>query len=261
MTANSKPRISMMGQASAQRSTLTVNHGVYYVDTSLSAAAQRTGRIGFVSQFQPGQRYDFFFLFATPTMKQTYDIYIGKSLSVADAKAAITPGRMPIPDNSFPFDKDADGTWASYGGYDSSTGVLTVNVSLAGLTDLLPANRGAFCQPANYCSWDKSTSSCGCKAGTNCTDNNVCSYAVKELDCPVDGCYGFSILMPAVFAPQATVIPPPATVLYTTADPAYFAKGVVTFDDPGAEKAAACQYTPVPTQQHLPETGHSATAQ
>ena len=168
---------------------------------------------------------------------------------------------MPIPDNSFPFSPVPGGTWASYGGYNSTTGVLTVNVSLAGLADLLPENRSDFCQPANYCSWSKKTSSCGCKAGSNCTDSSVCSYAVKSLDCPVKGCYGFRILMPSAFVPQATVIPPPATVLYTAADPAYFAKGVVTFEDPGEERAGSCQYTPVPTQQRQTETGHSATAQ
>jgi hypothetical protein len=259
LEGKTKPRISMMGQASAQRSTLTVNHGQYYVDTSLTAAAQRTGRIGYVSQFKPNEHYDFFLLFATPSTKQTYSIYIGTNLTVTQARDSITPGRMPIPDNSFPFNPVASGTWASYGGYDPKSGVLTVNVNMAGLSDLLPANRSAFCQPANYCSWDKETSSCGCKAGSNCSDSSVCSYAVKDLDCPVAGCYGFSIWMPISFAPQATVIPPPPTVLYTAADPAYFAKGVVTFQDPGQKVAGTCQYSPVPTQQHQSETEHTST--
>jgi hypothetical protein len=248
MTAKSIPRISMMGQASAQRSTLTLNHGIYYVDTSLTAAAQRTGRIAFVSQFKPNEHYDFFFLFATPSMQQTYQIYIGPNLTTSQARSSLVPGRMPIPDNSFPFNPVPAGTWATYGGYDPKSGVLTVNVNLAGLTDLEPSNRSAFCQPANYCSW--TGSSCGCKPGSNCTDSSVCSYAVKDLDCPVTGCYGFSIWMPITFEPQDKVIPPPATVLYTTAEPNYFGKGKVTFNDPGETIAGDCHYSPVPVQQN-----------
>jgi hypothetical protein len=255
-TAKSKPRISMMGQASAQRSTLTLNHGIYYVDTSLLASAQKTGRIVYASQFKPNEHYDFFFLFATPTLKQTYQIYIGKKLTTTQAKGVITPGRMPIPDNSFPFAPDPSGTWATYGGYDPNSGVLTVNVNLAGLSDLLPANRSAFCQPANYCSWNKDTKSCGCLKDSGCTDSSVCSYAVKDLDCPVAGCYGFSIWLPITFEAQSTPIPPPATVLYTTADPTYFVKGKVTFQDPGDEVAGDCHYDPVPMQKETAPESH-----
>jgi hypothetical protein len=268
MTAKSTPSISMMGQASAQRSSLTLNHASYYIDTSLSLAGQQAitypepppdrQRYGFWSVFQPDQTYDIFFLFATEDTKQTYSIYIGAGLTETEAKATLANGRMPIPDNSFPWEPDTSGSWATFGGYDSNSGVLTVKVSLAGLTDLDPANRSDFCQPANYCAWNASTKACGCAAGTACeTEKNdaVCAVAVKELDCPVNGCYGFSITMPSSFTTFMTPKPPPPTQLYATTEPSYFAKDKVIFVDPGdSVSGTQCHYEPVPVQDDKPKT-------
>ncbi len=268
MTAKSTPSISMMGQASAQRSSLTLNHASYYIDTSLSLAGQQAitypdppagrQRYGFWSVFQPNQTYDIFFLFATEDTKQTYSIYIGPGLSEADAKATMANGRMPIPDNSFPWEPDSSGTWATFGGYNSDTGVLTVKVDLAGLTDLDPANRSDFCQPTTYCAWNTTTKACGCAPGTACAaekNDAVCAAGVKDLDCPVNGCYGFSITMPGSFTTFMTPKPPPPTQLYTATEPDYFGKKKVIFVDPGAAVSGSdCHYDPVPMQQNKPKT-------
>ena len=88
----------MGGQSTYQRSTLTANHGTYFLDTSVSYKTQWTGEAftttrpcddpnvkpsddcfpRSVNVFVKGQcTYDMFFLFAKPVTKQTYQIYVG----------------------------------------------------------------------------------------------------------------------------------------------------------------------------------------
>ena len=90
----------MGGQSTYQRSSLTVNHGTYFLDTSVSKT--RNAREAFtttticpvtsppkrtrpalprsVNVFLKGQTYYMFFLFAKPATKQTYQIYVGPRL-------------------------------------------------------------------------------------------------------------------------------------------------------------------------------------
>lgn len=35
--------------------------------------------------------------------------------------------------------------------------------------------------------------------GTECTDNSVCSWAIKDIDCPLKRCFAFGITMPGDF--------------------------------------------------------------
>jgi len=239
-SAGAHPSIRMMGQASAQRSTLTLNHANYYIDTTVPLSVQNPNNGGKqVNVFQPNQSYDIFFLFAGTSAKQSYTMFIGTGLTDDAAAATITPGRMPIPDNSFKFDTDTTGPWATFGGYNSTTGILTVNIDLSNQEDLKPEDRSDFCQPTTYCAW--SNGACGCKTGSGCTDPNVCALATKELDCPVSGCYGFRITMPGNF--EAVQQTPPAPGAFT--DP-YFVKGTVTFA--GATNPGNCAYSPIPTQ-------------
>jgi hypothetical protein len=198
--------------------------------------------------FSPGEVYNIFFLFATNATKQTYSLFLGAGLSQADAQAAIVPSRVMIPDNSFPYTEYPGGSWASLSSYDSTTGLATVTVDLSGATDLEPANRSALCQPTTYCAWNSSTNSCGCKTGSGCTDDQVCSYATKDIDCPADGCYGFDLRMPSSFTTGAQPNLPPTPVLFTSADP-YFQEGIVTFASASQTSAGACYYPTLPTQQ------------
>jgi hypothetical protein len=253
-----RPSIRMMGQANAQRSTLTLNHASYYVDTTVPLGTQQSSSSSF-NVFQGDGVYDFFLLFATNRTKQTYNLYIGPDLTEDQAKALMTPGRMQIPDNSYPFcttegdssfcsscGSQCTGSWATFGGYKSSTGLLTINIDLSQQSDLEVSSRKPFCQPTTYCSWNSETSTCGCKAGSSCTDDKVCTYGSKDIDCPLGGCYGFRIKLPGGF--EATQQLPPTPILFTdaNADP-YFQKGTVTFEANGTT-AGACHYSSVPTQ-------------
>ena len=242
-----RPLIHLMGQASAQRSTLTLNHGSYYIDTTVSQADQ-SNSAQFLNVFQPGQVYNLFFLFANNSTKQTYSFFLGAGLSQPDAQAAIVPSRVMIPDNTFPYTEYSGSPWATLSSYDSTTGLATVTIDMSGATDLEPANRSSLCQPTTYCAWNSSSNSCGCKAGGGCTDDQVCSYATKDIDCPSNGCYGFNIHTPASFAtgPQPNLPPPPA--LFTATDP-YFQQGSVTFANAQQTAAGACYYPTPPAQQ------------
>jgi hypothetical protein len=275
-TNNTRYSIRMMGQASAQRSTLTLNHASYYIDTTVPLSVQNPNNgARQVNVFQGGQSYDVFFLFATNTAKQTYSIYIGTGLTEAQAQAVIIPGRMGIPDNSFPFTTNPGGAWATFGSYNSTTGLLTVNINLSQQSDLDITSREEFCQPTTYCSWNSSANTCGCKFvgschngasctkggscadgstctnTTGCTDDQVCSYATKDIDCPVAGCYGFRITLPEGFVAQPQTNLPPAPVLFTSTDP-YFEPGTVAFIGASESVAGNCHYSTVPTQPTSP---------
>jgi hypothetical protein len=252
LNRSNRPSIRMMGQASAQRSTMTVNHVSYYIDTTVPTVKQQAAG-PFLNVFQPGKAYDIFFLYATNTTKQSYRLHIGPKLSTADAMATITPGRMPVPDNSFKFDTTKTGTWATYGGYDSGSGMLTVNVDLSKATDLSPSSRKDYCQPITACAWNSTKNTCGCKkVNGKCVNQNVddkvCSFATKDVDCPVDGCYGFRITLPDTFEIEPNKIEPvpPAPGLYT--DDTYFQKPNVTFVSATQDVAGNCFYQTTPAQ-------------
>jgi len=94
----------MMGQATYQRSTLSVNVGKYYVDTTVGQGTQQASGAAQFSVFQPGQTYYLFLLFSKATTRQTYQIYVGNGfnkndpsqLSARRAVVANTPFNLPL---------------------------------------------------------------------------------------------------------------------------------------------------------------------
>jgi len=74
----------MSGANLYQRETLTVNHGIYYVDTAVKMGTQqkepysRPDTEDF-NLFEAGQTYYMFFLYAKKETHQTYQIYVGNS--------------------------------------------------------------------------------------------------------------------------------------------------------------------------------------
>ena len=71
----------MAGQDTFQRSTLATNNGVYYMDTTIGADAQVKAQPArnLLNVFMPDNVYYSFVLYAKPTTKQTYQIYVGKT--------------------------------------------------------------------------------------------------------------------------------------------------------------------------------------
>jgi hypothetical protein len=258
------PSMRMMGQASAQRSAMTLNHANYYIDTTVPTSKQQAAA-PHINVFQPGKAYDVFFLYGTNHTKQSYSFWIGPGLSKSDAKAVITPGRMPVPDNSFKFVPDSAGTWAivSPNGYDEKSGILTVDVDLSNATDLEVKSRRDFCQPTTYCAWNSTENTCGCKkvkdpndptgqhmiCVNSHVDDKVCSFATKDIDCPVAGCYGFRVTLPGTFEiePNKTALPPPTPGLIAS-DP-YFRNENVTFTTAIGDVAGSCYYSSPPKER------------
>ncbi len=244
-----RPSIRMMGQATGQRSTMTVNHGSYYIDTTLSANDQSSAPDKNV--FLASQPYYVYLLFATPHTKQTYSMYIGAELSTGSALATVVPGMVDVETAKYQFKPNPAGGWITKT-YNPINGVLTVVIDLSGQTETFENDRPKFCQPQTYCSIH-GDGSCGCASGTSCTDDSVCAWSNKEIDCPIAGCFGFSITMPAGFQATKQSDLPPAPIHFVGdpgSDP-YFGAGTVRFFNVNQLiSGAQCYYDSPPGQQN-----------
>jgi cell migration-inducing and hyaluronan-binding protein len=241
------PFVRMGGQAAYQRSTLTVNHGTYYLDTTVPRDIQwgkGSGQPGepfttvtpcqitdvdhchprSVNVFEEDKTYYVYFLYAKRATKQTYQIYVGRDFDLATVKAK----RAVL--NTSPVNKFDDATWPA--GWDKhyndkeacpydnqKCGILKVTVDFKNIDlDLKPAN--GLCLPHTFCSEDgekEAGKSCGCalkdsdplvKANPSLKQEckKVCgTWAVKDLDFPRDGAWGFSFKLPSRFNPDATI--------------------------------------------------------
>ncbi len=224
--------------------------------TSIRPLSQAAQNVANPNVFLAGKSYWFYFLYAKPSMHQTYSFYIG-NVAEADALAAITSGMVDVTPGTTP--KFTAGTggrtdWITQKQYDASTGVLSVTVDLGAQTSVFEGDRPQFCQPAGYCSLN-AAGSCGCKPGSNCTEDAVCAWATKEIDCPLAGCFGFALTMPQSFttAPVDQPLPPPAPIRFAGdpgSDP-YFSKGNITFFNVDSPTAGSCYYPAPPMQASI----------
>ena len=244
-TPTNRPSIRMMGQSTGQRSTMTVNHGNYYIDTTLSSNDQPVPN---KNVFLAKQPYYIYLLYATPQTKQTYSMYIGK-VTTEEATAAVVPGMVDITTAKYVFKSNQAGNWIK-STYDTNTGLLTVTIDLSGQTQIFTDDRPKFCQPRTYCSI-QSDGACGHKNANGVVDTSVCGWSNKEIDCPVAGCFGFSVTMPAEFEAVKQKDLPPAPIHFVGdkgSDP-YFAKGKVEFYNVDQDiSGAQCHYDMPPVQ-------------
>jgi G8 domain len=252
-----RPEIRLMGQVSVQRSNLTMNHGWYYIDTTLGP--QQQGAFGNPNIFKANQTYYMFFPYAVAsatekakTFHQTYEMYIGK-VSLTDGLAAVVPALVGIHDKNYTLSMVTSGNWITKN-YDMDSGLLTVTIDLSGQTDVFDTDRKNFCQPASYCTYDSSAGTCGCAAGnTACkAADNVCSWGIKDIDCPTAGCFGFAVTMPGAFTATGPIkgLPPPPIHFIgdPTSDP-YFDKKVAFVNVDSSVSGSECHYETPPAQQ------------
>jgi hypothetical protein len=244
-----RPSIRMMGQGNGQRSTMTVNHGNYYLDTTLSQTVQQSAGATTTNVFLPNRQYEIYFVFATPQTHQTYSLYIGQ-VTQDEAMATVKPGTVNINSDNFPFTANPSGTWITNKTYNSTTGVLTVTVDLSGQASVFNTDRPKFCQPTTYCSI-QGDGSCGHKNANGAIDSSVCGWSNKEIDCPVNGCFGFAITMPPSFvaAKQTDLPPTPIHFVGDTGSDPYFAPNTVKFFNvPQSISGTQCYYNAPPAQ-------------
>jgi hypothetical protein len=259
--------IRMAGMNLSQRSNLTANNGIYYIDTSVGTKRQAKGvsckqnphitvpvdctnpaNIAKIvadfpndikdpndatlqaracncdlNVFRKGQIYYVFFLYAKPTTKQTYQIYVGPGFNEQTAVQLVHADIFHTKQLTFTSEAFPDGIWTrSY-----NSGILTVTVDMNQFGSEFVNSKPDLCQPASFCTWNSDKATCECSAELNnpnsplydpvlyaeCTEQTgagkrtICSWAGNDIDCPRDGCFGFSFKLPDDFKTDPTPDP------------------------------------------------------
>ncbi len=224
------PFIRMAGADFAQRQTMTMNKGRYYIDTTVPLQTQRNDEkytnlepaARKLNVFKGGETYFVFFVYAKTSSSQTYQIYVGDNFKISDW---FKTGRMNIQGTDLVFYPVANmaGIKADPKIVD---GVLTVNIDFSAVTELDPTPDN-LCQPRSFCEPSSDKKSCQSALGRNHPlwgeSTAACNtWAVKDLDCPPlvldgknrksGGCLGFSFKLgnaPADFVPGGNRRPNP----------------------------------------------------
>ena len=192
--------VRMAGMDLYQRSMMTLDNAAYYIDTTVSEAKQRETASS-VNVFEAGGTYYVFFLYARPNTKQTYELYVGDGLNLTDDVSVVRANiaSFPITFNQGPSDWNTINWEKSY-----ENGVLTVKVNMESFAQEFADTKKDFCQPADFCTLSGDT--CGCSNTlppdqlAACQAGNICGkFAGKDIDCPKNGCPGFSFKLPAQF--------------------------------------------------------------
>lgn len=144
--------------------------------------------------------------------------------------AHINTGKL---DKNNPFAVASVQPWKRH--YERSSGILEVDVDMTSLADEFDLSKNdlgkSLCQPDNMCSWNNGKNQCewniqdkdnylydacdekkadsadqpGCAVDCVAKPNDphcidaICSWAVKDLDCPKAGCPGFQVTFPGGF--------------------------------------------------------------
>lgn len=260
---SSPPFIRMAGTSTYQRFQLTANNGVYYIDTTKTLEEQRnTGSFspsglgsGF-NVFESGETYYVFFVFAKDTTKQEYQLFVGpgfKSPEPTNDEVFLT--RMSLTDLT-PTKQD-EAAWKSSGWsktYNPDTGILTVDVKMTNFKDALSPTHfstSGLCKPNTFCNVrDNKCAFVGTLTDypVQKTDKDfapgagqVCgTWAVKDLDCPIGGCFGFGVKFPTGFD-AATKPAPPTKGTCFPKDNDWTTPGFVITKNAGSQ----CTYTSV----------------
>jgi len=177
--------------------------------------------------FEAAETYYVFFIYARKTTAQTYQIYVGQDFEVPRGEArpgealprgaagGFSAGRMTIANENFVFTPDLPGQPTTPGikpDYSrvATEGILTVKINFADVTEVDPTP-DKLCQPRTFCA--PSTDKAQCVSAVSDTDpllkanpklkediSAACKiWAVKDLDCPKAGCFGFSFTLPKGF--------------------------------------------------------------
>jgi hypothetical protein len=193
--------IRMAGSNICQRETMTVNHGLYYVDLTASPRTQNAwpGVAPHASRkniFVGGKKYDFFLVYAKKDTEQTYKMYVGPGLNPGTDIELIRAGVVNAP---FKISSGAGNSTTLKTEYDGT--ILKVTLNLSAFEKDFASAAKDLCVPKTFCDWNGSK--CVGKAGfgnlTADERNIACSYAGKDIDCPTGGCVGFRIKLPEGF--------------------------------------------------------------
>ncbi len=267
----------MMGQNTFQRSGLTVNHGVYYVDTTVSKSTQTKAGAESVNTFVPGGVYDLFFLYSKPDTQQIYKFYVGKNIPDSGGKTFaqenVKFGYVDISTSKYKFSIANGGAlpkgWGSQ--YNPGSGILTLTTNMSGLAadynfntvvsgSEPPVTLGQQqCEPPTMCQWTSNSNGGACQCNPDgpyyslCSQKNpvgqtVCDWSVKDLDCGANGCPAFQVTFPSAtyFAANDKSRRPTPVKFGSAEDPSGF-DWKVKYNLVGkAISGAQCNYTTQP---------------
>jgi len=199
----SSTAIRMAGMDLFQRSMLTLNNATYYIDTTVSEATQRLTAAS-LNVFEPGKTYYVFLVYAKPSTKQTYEIYVGKNAGANYATAAVEEVRANIGEVPIKFAVDTNLHWDKQ--YTEEDGILRVTMDLAPYQQEFTQAKADFCQPSSFCSGPTVANPnvpCQCNPALEktlydqCVAGNICGkFTGKDIDCPLAGCFGFKFTLP-----------------------------------------------------------------
>ena len=219
------PFIRMAGAKISQRQTMTINNGVYYLDTTVSRDVQQNEEFTttpknarLVNVFTEKQTYFMFFLYARRSTVQTYLIYVGedfmKDPNNKEKYGGASVGRMKIASDPLEFDGKTSTPGITFDrSRVSGEGLLTVKIDFSSIKELDPTPDN-LCQPKSFCKVvDRTDGSKQCVRAVDSSDSRVranrnllndidavcANWAVKDLDCPAAGCLGFSVTLPEGF--------------------------------------------------------------
>jgi len=250
-----RPFIRMMGQGTGQRSTLTVNHGKYYIDDQVGRQVQMTAGATNLNVYLPSQIYYTYFIYAKPGLDQTYQMYVGTGLNPATVIASVQPYRANVAAQNYMFSPDTGPSFldVKYGDPTIPPGVVQIRMHIdpASYQNEFDNDKVNFCKPVSYCMPQGSgaQTQCVCNpANPECKsgDSSVCSWAIKDIDCPTKGCFAFGITLPKTFTAGGVKPPPPGQF---TDDPNYSTDWNVPFNWQGIDAGPQCAYTSPPSQR------------
>lgn len=229
--------IRMMGQETGQRSTLTVNHGTYYLDTAVGKATQCPQEQCRINVFKENETYYLFLIFAKESTEQTYRFYVGENTSFDPTSIKMVQadiGPNPVVFKNFQPLPAGRARWLN-NNQATAKGIVEVVVKLSDLPDLgamIKTAKKNKCQPATYCTWNDTAERCeDAKSTTTPKSDEICRWAGADLDCPDGGCYGIVFTLPAGFATDPAPDPRPAAVCLPKAAPWDVSLDAITVSD------------------------------
>jgi hypothetical protein len=231
---NPDTKIRMMGPDISGRINLTVNHGVYYIEATDGEAAQTNAN--FKNIFTAGETYYVFLVYAKPSTRQTYQLYVGANNAANFEANNVSAVGVDLATKTLGFQTISwpDG-WSR--SYDPTTGILSVTMDLQGFQEGFTAANADQCQPKSFCTWNDQNQQCQCSSQLQsdnpalyqeCTEKNsrgedaICRWAVNDIDCPVvngaRACLGFAVTLPPTFVADGTDRRPRAQCFPPTSD-------------------------------------------
>jgi hypothetical protein len=259
--ANASPFIRMATMNICQRETMSASHGLYYVDLTPSDTTQNDWWKSSTDPskslppcdgadesippcvdrniFKGGNTYDFFHVYATKDIEQTFKMWVGGSASDLPAVKLIRVDRANRPfkllDNKCPTGEKCECSKSNKTcdvDYQSTTGILTVKLNLGIYADDFNTAKQNGCVPKSFCSWNGSKC-VGAPADPGLPFSNVnaadrdraCAHAGEDLQCPDGGCVGFSVTLPTGFKAEDQTTKKNLLAPLKTCFPAYVDKG------------------------------------